>query len=338
MITHSSSRGWRLGFIGVWCVWSFLCAFNLHAQSAGGGWPERPLRLVVAAPAGSSLDAIARPLADNLKERLGQAVVVENVPATGGTQAADRVAKAPPDGYTLLLGFNAPLAFAPFLYRSLPYNPAKDLAPVIMTTLQPNVLVVPASMPVNTIKDLIPYLSSRPGQLNYASVGNGSSSHLAMEMFKKLTRTELVHVPYNGSPPAVLSLLDGSAQFLFAVPTALAVHIQSGKLKALAVTGRERYPLLPEVPTVMESGIPALSDFEVAAWNGILVPAGTPRDIIMRLNAEINNALSDPAMKQALTAAGLKPVGGSPDAFSRFLKEEASKWGVLIKQLGIELG
>ena len=300
-------------------------------------WPSKPLRFIVAAPGGSSLDAIARPLADKLKDALGQAIVVENRPAAGGTQATDAVAKSAPDGYTMLLSFNGPLAFAPYLYTKLPYEPQKDLAPVTVTTVQPNLLAVSTNLPVNSVKELTAYLKARPGQLNYASVGNGSSSHLTMEYFKLATGTFAVHIPYNGGPPAVLSVASGDTQILFTVPTVLIPQIKAGKLKALAVTGKTRYALTPELPTVAESGVKELAGFEASAWNGILVAAGTPRDIVLRLNAKINQAFADPALRQRLQSAGLEPVGGTPEALGKLMADEAIKWAPIIKRTGAKL-
>ena len=310
-----------------------LGATLAHGQT----WPARPIRLIVVAPGGSSLDAIARPLGDKLKDLLGQPVVVDNRPAAGGTQGTDAVAKAAPDGYTIGLSYNGPLAFAPYLYAKLPYDPLKDLAPVIITTSQPNLLAAAAGLPVQSVRELVPYLKARPGQLNYASVGNGSSSHLTMELFKLLTGTFVVHVPYNGGPPAMISVAAGDTQLLFTVPTVIMPQVRAGKIKALAVTTRKRYALLPEVPTVAESGIKELADFESIAWNGVLMPAATPRAIVMRLNAAINQAFADPALRGHLEAAGLEPVGGTPEAFGKLIADEAAKWAPIIRRTGARL-
>jgi tripartite-type tricarboxylate transporter receptor subunit TctC len=300
-------------------------------------WPNHPLRMIVVAPGGSSLDAIARPLGEKMKDLLGQPVVIENRPAAGGTQGTDAIAKAAPDGYTMGISYNGPLAFAPFLYGKLPYDPLRDLAPVAITTSQPNLLAAAANVPVNTIKELVPYLRGKPGQLNYASVGNGSSSHLTMELFKSLTGTYVVHVPYNGGPPAMISVAAGDTQFLFTVPTVIMPQVKAGKMRAIAVTSSKRYALLPEVPTVAESGIKELAGFESMAWNGVLVPAATPRDLVMRLNHAINAAFNDPQVRQQLAAAGLEPVGGPPEAFGKLIADEAKKWGPIIKRTGARL-
>ena len=323
----------RASLIILTCALLGCSSSLLHAQT----WPARPIRFIVVAPGGSSLDAIARPLGDKLKDLLGQPVVVDNRPAAGGTQGTDAVAKAAPDGYTIGLSYNGPLAFAPYLYAKLPYDPLKDLAPVITTTSQPNLLAAAAGLPANSVQELVPYLKARPGQLNYASVGNGSSSHLTMELFKLLTGIFIVHVPYNGGPPAMISVAAGDTQLLFTVPTVIMPQVRAGKMRALAVTTRKRYALLPEVPTVAESGIKELADFESIAWNGVLVPAATPRAIVMRLNAAINLAFADPAVRQHLLAAGLEPVGGTPEAFGKLIADEAAKWAPIIRRTGARL-
>jgi len=313
------------------------CALLAPLTAFAQAWPAKPIRFIVVAPGGSSLDAIARPLGDKLKDLLGQPVVVENRPAAAGTQGTDAVAKAAPDGYTMGLSYNGPLAFAPYLYSKLPYDPLKDLAPVITTTSQPNLLAAATGVPAATIRELVPYLKARPGQLNYASVGNGSSSHLTMELFKSLTSTYVVHVPYNGGPPAMISVAAGDTQLLFTVPTVIMPQVRAGKMKAIAVTSRQRYALLPEVPTVAESGVKELAGFESVAWNGVLVPAATPREIILRLNSAINTAFADPQVRQHLTAAGLEPAGGTPEAFGKLIADEAKKWAPIIKRTGAKL-
>src|SRR6059058_1827243 len=231
-------------------------------------WPTHPIKFIVAAPAGSSLDVLARTIGDKLKDRLGQPVVGENRPAAGGTAATDLVAKSAPDGYTMVISFNGPLAFGPHLYAKLPYDPRKDFSPVIITSSQPNVLVVNAALPVNSVKELVAYAKANPGKLNYASVGNGSSSHLTMELLKSTAGLDIVHVPFNGSPPAVTATIQGETQMIFAVMQPLQAQIQAGRLRPLAVSTATRFALLPDLPTVAEAGFPG---FEALAWNGVLV-------------------------------------------------------------------
>ncbi|MGH8806627.1 MAG: Bug family tripartite tricarboxylate transporter substrate binding protein [Noviherbaspirillum sp.] len=309
-------------------------AFTLIASlSHADTWPSRPIHFVVAAPGGSSLDVIARTVADKLKERLGQPIVIDNVPGASGIIATSNVAKAAPDGYTLLMSFNGPLAFARFL-TTLPYDPQKDLAPVIQTSSQPNLLAVNANLPVNSIAELIAYMKARPGKLNYASVGNGSSSHLTMELFKHMTGTYAVHIPYNGAPPAALSLASGDTQMLFSVPSAIMPHVRSSKVKLLAVSSATRFALLPDLPTVAEAGLP---QFEALTWNGVLVPAGTPAEIVQRLNREIDAILKLPEVKTRMNTAGLETAGGSADSFKTLIAAEAKKWAPIIKKTGAKL-
>src|SRR5437764_11447580 len=289
-------------------------------------WPERSIKFVVAAPAGSSIDVLARVIGDKLKDRLGQPIVVENRPAAGGTAATDFVAKSPPDGYTMLMSFNGPLAFGPHLYTKLPYEPQKDFAPVIITSSQPNVLVVNAALPVNSVKELVAYAKANPGKLNYASVGNGSSSHLTMELLKSTASLDIVHVPFNGSPPAVTATIQGETQMMFAVMQPLQAQIQAGKLRALAVTTASRFALLPDLPTIAEAGYPG---FEALAWNGVLVAAGTPKPIVTRLNTEINAIMKEANVKSTLNGQGFELVGGSPGDFAALIRGEADNWATV---------
>src|SRR5438067_4119304 len=259
------------------CLRTFVALATIIAASPAlaQSWPERPIKFIMAAPAGSSLDVLGRTIADRLTARLGQPVVVEDKPAAGGTVATAEVAKAAPDGYTMMIGFNGQLSFSPFLQK-LPYDVQKDLAPVITTTSQPNVLAVNASLPVKSVAELVAYAKANPGKLNYASVGNGSSSHLNMELLKSMAGIDVVHVPFNGSPPAVMSTVQGETQMLFAVMQPLQAQIQAGKLRAIGVTTAKRFPLFPEIPAIAES----YPGFEANAWNGIMMPAATPKAII----------------------------------------------------------
>ncbi len=300
-------------------------------------FPSKPIRWIVVAPAGSSLDVIARSMQDKLKDSLGQPIIIENRPQAGGTVGTGEVAKSAPDGYTWLLGFNGPVAFAPHLYSKLTYDPLKDLAPVVLTTSQPNILAVNASFPANTTKELVELLRANPGKYNFASVGNGSSSHLSMEYLKALTNTFAVHIPFNGGPPAALSTASGDTQILATVPTLIMPQVRAGRMKALGVTGTSRYSLTPELPTLSESGVKELAGFEAIAWNGVLVAGGTPRPIIDRINAAVNAAMKDPATVQRLKTAGLDTVGGTPDEFAKLIASDFAKWGPIIKRSGAKL-
>ena len=296
-------------------------------------WPDKPIRFVMTAPAGSSIDVIGRTIADKLKDRLGQPVIVDNKPAAGGSVAVAETAKAAPDGYTMVLAYNGPLSITPLLQK-LPYDVQKDLAPVIITTSQPNVLAVNAQLPAKDVKELVAYAKANPGKVNYASVGPGSSSHLNGELLKSLAGIDIVHIPFNGSPPAVTSTVQGETQMLFAVMQPLQPQIQASKLRALAVTSAKRFPLLPDLPTIAESGYPK---FESLAWNGVLVPAGTPKPVIARLNAEINAILKMPDVQQKMSAAGFDLIGGTPEDFGALIKAESDKWAPVIKSAGIKI-
>lgn len=318
----------RLGKLFVLAV--ALCAC---VPALAQPWPDKPIKLVVAAGPGSSLDTLARVIGDKLKDRIGQSVVVENKPAAGGTVATAEVAKAAPDGYTMLLGFNGPLAFGPLLQK-LPYDVQKDLAPVIITSSQPNVLVVNAQLPVKSLQELVAYAKANPGKLAYASVGNGSSSHLNMELLKSMAGFDALHVPFNGSPPAVTATIQGETQMMFAVMQPLQAQIQAGKLRAIAVTTAKRFPLLPDLPPIAESGYPG---FEALAWNGIMVPAGTPKPVIAKLNAEINAILKQPDVVAKMNAAGFDLIGGPPEDFGALVKGESERWAPVIRKVGLKV-
>jgi len=311
-----------------------IVSMVVGASTAGAqAWPDRPIKFLMSAPAGSSIDVLGRAIADKLKDRLGQPVVVENKPAAGGTVATAEVAHSAPDGYTMVLAFNGPLSFAPLLQK-LPYDVGKDLAPVIITSSQPNVLAVSATLPVRSIAELVAYAKANPGKLNYASVGNGSSSHLNMELFKSVAGFDAVHVPFNGSPPAVKSTVQNETQMIFAVMQPLQAQIQAGTLRALAVTTAKRFSLLPDLPSIAESGYPG---FEALAWNGVLVAAGTPRPIVARLNTEMNAILKEPEMRQKMQGFGFDLVGGTPEEFGALISGETAQWAPVIKKVGLKV-
>ena len=310
-----------------------IALLTVAASASAQAWPDRPIKFIVSAPAGSSLDVLARVIGDKLKDKLAQPVIVENKPAAGGTVATAEVAKSPPDGYVMVLAFNGPLAFGPLLQK-LPYDVQKDLAPVIITSSQPNVLAVNAQLPVKTLQELVAYAKANPGKLNYASVGNGSSSHLNMELLKSMTGFDAVHVPFNGSPPAVTATVQGETQMIFAVMQPLQPQIQAGKLRAIAVTTAKRFPLLPDLPAIAESGYPG---FEALAWNGVLVAAGTPKPIVARLNAEMNAILKMPDVVQRMHSFGFDLIGGTPEDFGNLITGETEKWAPVIRKLGLKI-
>ena len=307
-------------------------AMSLSASAQS--WPDRPVRVVVPAPAGSSLDIVVRTLGERLKERWKQPLVVENKPGAGGLLGMDVVAKAPPDGYTLGIGFNGPIAFGPFMYRKMPYDPARQLVPVVLTTSQPNVLAVQASNPATTLPEFVAWARQQGNKLSYGSVGNGSSSHLTMELLKSVAGFDAVHVPYAGSPPAATSLVAGDTQALFAVAPALLPMVQGGRLKFLASTSAQRVEGMKDLPTVAEAGY---AGFEALAWNGLFAPSGTPVDVVSRINTDVNAVLAEPAVRESFIKQGLIPGSGSSADFKAFIEAEARKWGAIIERVGIKI-
>lgn len=313
---------------------TLLLAGLVAAGAWAQDWPAKPVRVIVPAPAGSSLDLIARTLADRLRVMWKQPVVVETKAGAGGLIGMDTVAKAPHDGYTLGIGFNGPIAFGPYMYARMPYAPARDLVPIVLTTSQPNVLAVQAGNPANTLPEFVEWAKKRGNRFSYASVGAGSSSHLTMELFRSAAHIEAVHVPYSGSPPAGLSVAAGDTQALFTVAPALLPLIQGQRVKLIAVTSARRSELMKDLPTVAESGYPG---FESLAWNGLFTAGGTPPEVVRRINADVNAVLQEPAVRELLANQGLVAGGGSPEEFKAFIDSEGRKWGAIIAKVGIRL-
>jgi tripartite-type tricarboxylate transporter receptor subunit TctC len=312
----------------------FLLACAWAAGASAQDWPSKPVRVIVPAPAGSSLDLIARTLADRLRVMWKQPVVIETKAGAGGLIGMDAVAKAPADGYTLGIGFNGPIAFGPYMYARMPYAPARDLLPIVLTTSQPNVLAVQASNPANTLPEFVAWAKKQGNGFSYASVGAGSSSHLTMELFRNAAGIDAVHVPYAGSPPAGLSLAAGDTQALFTVAPALLPLIQGKRVKLIAITSARRSELMKDLPTVAESGYPG---FESLAWNGLFTASGTPPEVVHRINADVNTVLREPAVRELLANQGLMPGGGSPEALRSFIDSEGRKWSAIIAKVGIRL-
>jgi len=298
------------------------------------GWPSRPVKIVVPTGPGSSLDLIARAMGDKLAQRWGQPVVIDNKPGAGGMLGLDVAAKAS-DGHTLAVGFNGPVAFAPFLYRKMPYDPAKDLLPVVMTTSQANVLAVNADkVPAKTVAEFVAWAKAQNGKLNYSSLGNGSSAHLTMELLMSEAGFQATHVPYNGSPPAAMAVAQGEADATFMVAPALLPHVRNNKVRLLAVSSAQRADNMKELPTLAESGY---RNVESLAWNGLFAPAGTPDAVLQKINADANAVLQDPAVRQALDAQGLTIVGGSAADFRRVIDADVKRWEPVITRLAIRL-
>jgi tripartite-type tricarboxylate transporter receptor subunit TctC len=302
------------------------------AAAAQSDYPNRPVRLVVTVPPGGAADFIARLVGAKLAESLGQPVLVENRAGAGGTIAADSVAKAPADGYTLLQNSITTHGVGPHLYARLPYDPVKDFAPVTGLALLPLIMAINAELPPRNVDDLVRF--SKSNSLNFASSGNGGAPHMAAELFKSETGAAITHVPYKGSGPAVADLVGGRVQIMFDAAPSLIQHVKSGKLRVLAAASSQRNRLLPEVPTFAELGYPKVS---VSLWYGLLAPAGTPRPVIDRLNRETLKALEAADIREKLLAQGAEPMPGSPEAFASFMHEESAKWAPVVKQAGVKL-
>jgi len=311
------------------------------AAFAEGPWPSRPVRIVVPFAAGGTTDILARALAPELSKAFGQSFIVDNRAGAGGNIGADIVAKSPNDGYTLLMGTVGTHGINRALYAKLPFDPIKDFAPVTLVAAVPNVMEMNAGkareMGIHNVADFIKYAKAHPGQLNMASSGNGTSIHLAGELFKSMTGTFMTHIPYRGSGPAIMDMLSGNADVMFDnIPSSIQ-QIKAGKLVALAVTSAKRSAALPDVPTVEEAGGPALKGFEASSWFGLLAPAGTSPDIVNRIQQEAAKALGTPAVKEKLLAQGAVPSGNTPAEFTRLIANEHIKWAKVVKDSGAKI-
>jgi len=309
-----------------------LCATTSAQPSAG--YPSRPVKLVIPFPPGGPLDIIGRAIAQKASEDWGQSVVVDNRPGAGGNIGADLVAKSPPDGYTILMGALSTHAVNPSLYGTMPYDAVKDFAPISLVAVTPNVLVVNASLPVSSAKEFVAYAKANSGKLAFGSGSNGSAGHLAGELFKVDTGTDIVHVPYKGGAPATQALLAGDTQFMFDNLANAMPQVKAGKLKALAVTTALRSKLAPELPTMAEAG---LAGFDISTWFGLLAPAGTPKDVIAKWNAEVTKILNSPDMRERLTAQGAEPAPTTPEQFAAFIQSEIPKYARIVKISGAKV-
>jgi tripartite-type tricarboxylate transporter receptor subunit TctC len=311
---------------------SIIPAQAIAADNPASSYPNKPIRLIVPYTSGGGYDVVARLLAQRLTERWGQQVLVDNRAGANGNIGATMVAKADPDGYTLLLGGIGPNAINPSIYGDKTgYDAIKDFAPVMLVATFQNIVVVNASVPVKSIKELIDLAKSKPGQINYASAGSGSTQHLSAELFKTMAGVDLTHIPYKGSAPAQAALLSGEVSLMFnSTPTTLP-HIKTGKLRGLAVTGSRRSSEAPDLPTVAESGVPG---YEVIGWYGVLAPAGTPKEIVSKINGELHKILQLPAINTRFKDLGVETDGGSPEQFGNFIKKEVTKWAKVVKDSG----
>jgi tripartite-type tricarboxylate transporter receptor subunit TctC len=310
-----------------------LAAAPFPRTGAAQAYPQKPVRMVVTLAPGGAVDAVARMLATSLTERLGQQVVVDNRPGAGGSVGGEAVARANPDGHTLLMAANGTVAVAPHLIKNLPFDAQRDLAPISQVVTSPLALLVHPAVPAHSIRELVDLAKSRPGSINFASSGNGSTGHLAAELFKSMAGVDLVHVPYRGAAPALLDLVAGQTQMQVTAVSGSIVFIKSGKLRALGVTSPRRVAVLPDVPAIAET----LPGYEVISWYGLFTTAGTPQPVIARLNRETVAAVNDPELKGRFAALGLEPETSTPEAFGAWVRSEHAKWGKLIRALDLRL-
>ncbi len=311
-------------------AWFVLLAVAIALPAAAQPYPSRPVRLIVGFAPGGGVDINARMLAPKLSEYLGQQVVVENVPGAGTNIANERVAKSAPDGYTLLIN-TAALAINMSLYRDLPFDALRDFAPVSVFSESPNVLVVNAKLAAQNVKELVAMARSAPGKLNYSSAGVGTTQHLAAELFKLRTGTFMVHIPYKGTAPSLTALISSEVDLTFANIPSIQGHLKSGRLRALAATAPRRDPQLPDVPTMKEAGVEGV---EVVVWYGVLAPAATPREIVLKLAEGIQRATRDADVRKRMLEQGAEPVGNTPEEFSKLLREEVARWAEVVKISG----
>jgi tripartite-type tricarboxylate transporter receptor subunit TctC len=304
-----------------------------QAQASGSAYPNKPVRLVVPYPPGGPTDIVARLVAQKLSDAMGQQFVIDNRPGAGGNPGAELVARSPADGYTLVVATTAH-AINPSLFKNLGYSLSKDFAPVSQLTSGPLVIVANPQLPAKTVAELIALAKARPGELNFASSGNGQSTHLSAELFAAMAGVKMNHIPYKGSAPALTDTMGGQTQLMFDTMLSAMPHVKAGKLKALAVTSAMRSPVAPDLPTVAESGLPG---YEAIAWNGLLAPAGTPPEVVARLNAELKKVLAAPDVKDKFEAQGFAAAWNAPEDFGRFMAAEVDKWAKVVKLSGAKV-
>ncbi len=311
---------------------ALVCAFAA-AVAIAQTYPSKPIRWILGFPPGGSGDVLCRLLGAKLSESLGQPVVVENRSGAAGNIGMELAAKSPPDGYTIAFVYSGTHSINPSLYSKMPFAES-DFTPVIWLSAVPLVIVVASSQPIASVRDLIAAAKAKPGQFSFGSAGSGAINHLAGELFASVAGTQLVHVPYRGGAPATAALLAGDITMIFSEPASIVPHITAGKLRPIAFTSARRALLMPELPTVAESGVPT---YEVTAWNGVHVPAGTPAEIVQRLNAEFNKIIAAPDMRERMIASGFEPVGGAPERLSELIRTETTKWAKVVKATGMKV-
>jgi tripartite-type tricarboxylate transporter receptor subunit TctC len=314
-------------------VFACLLSLGLAAPAVAETFPERPVRLVIPFPAGGSTDLVGRLVAEKMSEGLGQQVVVENRGGAGGNLGAAEVARATPDGYTILMGTVATHALNPAVYTKMPYDAAKDFAPISLLVTVPNVLVVHPSVPANTAQELIALLKANPGKYSYASSGNGTPLHLSGELFKTMAGVDVVHVPYKGAGPALIDVIGGQVPIMFDNLPSSTQHIKSGKLKGIAVTSPQRSPAFPDMPALTE----VLPGYETYTWNALFAPAGTPPEIVKKLNEEANKAVNDPKVKAKLAEFSATVVASTPEELGKHVEAELAKWAPIVKAAGAKI-
>lgn len=311
-----------------------LACLSLSAHAAhADNYPDRPVKWIVPWPPGGGADVIARLLGNPVAEALGKPVIIDNRGGAAGNIGALAAARSPADGYTMVFAYSGTHSINRHLYKDMPFE-EKDFAPVIFLTSVPQMLVVNANLPFKSVQDIITAAKQNPGKLTYGSSGNGAINHLTGQLFSDMVGVKLLHVPYKGGGPAAAAVMAGEVDMVFGEPSTLLPHVASGKLRAIATTGGKRSISLPQLPTIAESGVPG---YDVTSWNGVLVPAGTPKEVINKLNTEFNKVLANPDMRERLLKIGYEPIGGAPDAFSKHIEAETKKWGPVIKQSGLQI-
>jgi tripartite-type tricarboxylate transporter receptor subunit TctC len=313
-------------------AYSAACVSPVQAQATA--WPTHAIRLIVPFPPAGGTDIVARTLAPHLSAALGQPLVIDNKPGAGGTLGSELAARAPADGYTLLMATSSTHAVAPGLNPQLSYAPLRDFAPVVNVNVGPNILVVTSSLPVRSVRELIALARSQPGKLTFASSGTGTVYHLSGEMFRSLAGLEITHVPYKGSGLAYSDLISGQVAMMFDATTSVMPHVRSGKLRALAITSTRRNPGLPDLPTMGEAGV---AGYESTLWIGLFAPAGTPRDIVLRLNGETNRVLQRTDVRETFAQQGTEAVGGTPESFAAQIRADGLRWGKVIRDAGVQM-
>jgi tripartite-type tricarboxylate transporter receptor subunit TctC len=315
-------------------AWVAMAGVAAVATLAAAAYPERPIRYVLPSAAGGGPDVAARVVMAELGKQLGQQIIVDNRPGGSGTIGTDMIAKATPDGYTMGHGNILTMAINRSVLPRLPYDPDKDLQPVVQMYGTPNLLAVTLSLPVHSVQELIAYAKKNPGKLFYASTGNGSSVHVGMELFKLMTDTQMVHVPFKAATIAITDLTAGRVHLMADNINSIGPHVKAGRLRGLAVTSAKRVPAYSELPTVAEAGVPG---FDVSAWAGVIMPAGVPKAIVARLNTEVNKVLAAPAVREKLPELGLEIVGGPPEQFAAHIRREVAKWADVVKRSGAKV-